>query len=114
MLDTTDSDSQEQEVSDDEQEVSDDEQFPGVQVSSDELDSDVDDEPVDDAELYVSKSGDIWNRWDHTVLHPGRRASCNVMRNAPGLTGYSHQRIRDTPILDCFLIIFSNGNILYV
>ena len=36
-----------------------------------------------------------------------------MLQPAPGLTAYAHQKIRDAPILDSFLIFFSKGKSLF-
>lgn len=62
-------------------------------------------------EIFLGKDGTQWQpiNENHNVF--GRANQANVLRPAPGLTAYTHQRLRDNPVLDSFLLFFSEDMI---
>lgn len=65
----------------------------------------------DDGNVLNGRDNTQWQVIDEYVAVPGRAMRADVLRPAPGLTAYAHQRLRDNPILDSFQIFFSNDMI---
>lgn len=63
--------------------------------------------------ILYGKDGTEWHVIDENTSVPGRAMNANILRPAPGLTSYAHQRIRDEPVLDSFLIYLSNGKFFF-
>ena len=59
------------------------------------------------AENFFARGGTRWEIGDRNSSG-SKKIKCNL-NPAPGLTVYARQRLRDNPILDSFLLIFTNG-----
>lgn len=59
--------------------------------------------------VVLSRNNIPWTMINENIVLQGRAHRANILQPAPGLTGYSYQRLREHPISDSFHLFFSNG-----